>query len=148
MQQYHITDDGCNYLDYHRKIGILELYVSEHKYPGENFYTLQLLATIPAQKSDSIIPLPEKFLHVCEVCGREELLSPEEAFDAGWDYPPLMGEFGVLSPRTCGSCVIRDTVYWKVASASSLSDDLTDNQVETLRRIFGEPATLFPSDES
>lgn len=41
---------------------------------------------------------PQKYKHICEVCGRCEILTPEEAFQAGWDYPPRMGFFGVLSP--------------------------------------------------
>lgn len=32
-----------------------------------------------------------KLKHICEVCGREEILTPEEAYRAGWDYPPKMG---------------------------------------------------------
>ena len=34
--------------------------------------------------------------HVCEVCGTEETLTEEEAFEKGWDYPPRMGTFGVV----------------------------------------------------
>ncbi len=29
-----------------------------------------------------------KLLHVCESCGKTEVMTPEEAFEAGWDYPP------------------------------------------------------------
>ena len=36
--------------------------------------------------------------HICEVCGVEEILAPAEAFDLGWDYPPRMGQFGVVGP--------------------------------------------------
>lgn len=36
--------------------------------------------------------------HICEVCGVEEILTPAEAFDLGWDYPPRMGQFGVVGP--------------------------------------------------
>ena len=45
-------------------------------------------------------PLDGLLLHICEVCGRTEVLTPQEAFDKGWDYPPMMGSFGVVSPRT------------------------------------------------
>ena len=31
-----------------------------------------------------------KLRHICEVCGKEEILTPEEAFEKGWDYPPMM----------------------------------------------------------
>lgn len=27
-----------------------------------------------------------KLKHICEVCGRAEILTPEEAYRAGWDY--------------------------------------------------------------
>ncbi|MGB3353729.1 MAG: hypothetical protein WBB00_13270 [Mycobacterium sp.] len=39
--------------------------------------------------------------HICEVCGVEEILTPGDAFDLGWDYPPRMGQFGVVGPRCC-----------------------------------------------
>ncbi len=29
-----------------------------------------------------------KLLYVCESCGKTEVMTPEEAFEAGWDYPP------------------------------------------------------------
>ena len=41
-------------------------------------------------------------------------MTPQEAFDQGWDYPPRMGIYGVISPRTCGKCSITDTVWWKL----------------------------------
>ena len=30
--------------------------------------------------------------HICEVCGVEEILTPGDAFNLGWDYPPRMGQ--------------------------------------------------------
>lgn len=48
----------------------------------------------------------EKLLRICEVCGKEEVLTSDEAFEQGWDYLPRMGAFGIVSPRTCGSCPI------------------------------------------
>ena len=53
----------------------------------------------------------QKLKHICEVCGKEELLAPEEAFLAGWDYPPRMGAFGIVSPRTCPDCSMMDAIY-------------------------------------
>lgn len=44
--------------------------------------------------------------HICEVCGCEEVLDSDEAFELGWDYPPRMGKFKVLSSRTCPNCTI------------------------------------------
>lgn len=39
------------------------------------------------------------YRHVCEVCGKTEDLTSEQGFEQGWDYPPRMGIFGVVSPR-------------------------------------------------
>lgn len=38
-----------------------------------------------------------KFEHICEVCGITKVMTPQEAFEEGWDYPPLMGSFGVVN---------------------------------------------------
>lgn len=82
--------------------------------------------------------------HMCEVCGKDENLSPAAAFDAGWDYPPRMGAFGVLSPRTCGNCGIQDTVWWALMSEGKSVSGLTSKQLEVVRRIQGEPLTILP----
>lgn len=42
------------------------------------------------------------FWHFCEVCGKKEFITAQEAFDNGWTYPPTIGDFGLLSQRTCG----------------------------------------------
>lgn len=46
----------------------------------------------------------ESFLHSCEGCGTTELLTAEQAFQAGWDFPPRSGAWGVVRPRTCSKC--------------------------------------------
>ena len=46
--------------------------------------------------------MDKKLIHICEVCGKTEILTPKEAFNEGWDYPPRMGGFGIVGPRTCG----------------------------------------------
>ena len=38
--------------------------------------------------------MDKKLIHICEVCGKTEILTPEEAFNEGWDYLPRMGGFG------------------------------------------------------
>ena len=48
--------------------------------------------------------MDKKLIHICEVCGKTEILTPKEAFNEGWDYPPRMGGFGIAGPRTCGDC--------------------------------------------
>ena len=83
-----------------------------------------------------------RLLHVCEVCGKTEILTPEEAFDQGWDYPPVMGTFGVISPRTCGNCAIDGTLWW-VLNAGMRIEDLNMKQLETLRRIMQEPESIM-----
>ena len=89
----------------------------------------------------------EKGKHICEVCGRSEILTPEEAFQAGWDYPPRMGFFGVLSPRTCPDCSLMDTVWAALVLKGMGPDDLTDAQKETLLRIVNEPDSVMPEEE-
>jgi hypothetical protein len=55
--------------------------------------------------------------HICEVCGREEVLTPEAAYGLGWDYSPRMGSWGVISPRICPNCLINRTAWWAMAPA-------------------------------
>lgn len=88
------------------------------------------------------------FLHVCEHCGKRELLTPQEAFDAGWDYPPRMGQFGVISPRTCGTCTINHTLWWALTAEKTHLDDLNSTQKETMERILGEPWSLLDESDS
>ena len=82
-----------------------------------------------------------KLIHICEVCGRVETLDSEDAFEQGWDYPPNMGEFGVLSPRTCPNCNITDTVWWKLRN--NLVDKITEKDLETIDRIIKEPESIM-----
>lgn len=85
-----------------------------------------------------------KLRHICEVCGKEEILTPDEAFDNGWDYPPNMGAFGVLSPRTCGNCAINQTLWWKFTTNQITNiDDLSEKDKETLNRIQNEPSSIM-----
>lgn len=80
--------------------------------------------------------------HICEVCGVEEILTPAEAFDLGWDYPPRMGKFGVVGPRCCPQCPNMRTVWWALAIDGYTEDMLTDMQRATVRRIAGEPDSV------
>lgn len=82
---------------------------------------------------------PEKpFVHWCEVCGKEELLTSEEAFRTGWDFPPRMGVWGVVSPRTCGQCPINATVWCAVAVDGYDAKQLSPEQREVAARIHAE----------
>ena len=87
------------------------------------------------------------FLHICCGCGRRELLTSEQAFEEGWDYPGMHGlykempyyGFRSLAPRTCGNCPITSSVYWKVTQGKHLADE--DNKV--IERIKNEPMSLL-----
>ncbi|SKR42975.1 Uncharacterised protein [Mycobacteroides abscessus subsp. abscessus] len=80
--------------------------------------------------------------HICEVCGRDEILTPAEAYAAGWDYPPKMGTFGVISPRTCRDCPMDRTVWWAIELDGFTEDMLSDAQREVVARILAEPASI------
>lgn len=90
------------------------------------------------------------FKHICEVCGKTEILTSKEAYKKGWDYP---GEgavyptnmFGVLSPRTCGNCSIVDTAYFQVIRGKDIKD-LNEIQIQTVERIMLEPDILKVDD--
>lgn len=84
-----------------------------------------------------------QFIHICEVCELEEILEADVAFEAGWDYPPRMYSFGVVSPRTCPNCPITDTVWWALAVDKKIIEDLTNKQIETLQRIAKEPESIL-----
>lgn len=94
----------------------------------------------------------QPFKHICECCGKVEILTSKEAFEKGWDYP---GEgaifpsstFGILSPRTCGDCDIKQTAYWAVAVEGKQLDELSERQIETINRICQEP-DIYKEDES
>ena len=87
----------------------------------------------------------QKLIHVCEVCGKTKIMTPEQAFNEGWDYPPRMGAFGVLSPRTCGDCTIEGTLWMAVQSEKIKTlEDMTPEQRVVLARIQNEPASIMP----
>lgn len=87
------------------------------------------------------------FWHYCEVCGKKEFITAQEAFETGWDYPPKMGRFGLLSPRTCGSCPMSNTLYMKIHAPGRfpivLEGELTPPEQITWRRIKAEPESLL-----
>lgn len=90
-----------------------------------------------------------KFWHYCEVCGKKELLTADEAFKQGWDYPPRMYQYrNILTPRTCGNCLIADTLCIKLLTGKKTFFDLTESEKETLERIKNEPESLLPSESA
>ncbi len=88
--------------------------------------------------------MDKKLVHICEVCGKTEILTPEEAFISGWDYPPRMGAFGVISPRTCGDCLSKDTAWWALVCDKKSIHELSQKQRETIKRIQEEPESIIP----
>lgn len=90
------------------------------------------------------------FWHYCEVCGKKEFITADEAYNAGWDYPPNMGVFGLLSPRTCGNCHINDTLFWKINTSGGLpiviESRLSPEELVTWRRIKAEPESLLDEE--
>lgn len=95
----------------------------------------------PLDKMEKIIG--NRFLHICECCGKTESLTAEEAFDAGWDYPPTIGFFGIVSTRTCGNCSITDTAWWKLTCEHIPFGDLDERYKETIMWILQEPEILM-----
>lgn len=87
-----------------------------------------------------------RLIHRCETCGRTEVLDSDEAFRLGWDYPPRMGVYGVVGPRTCPVHGIVGTVWWQLAVEHARLKDLSPEQQETLRRILNEPASITPTE--
>jgi predicted nucleic-acid-binding Zn-ribbon protein len=83
-----------------------------------------------------------KLLHICENCGKEEWLTSEEGFLQGWDYPPRLGTFGVVSPRNCGNCGITDTLWWEMSMKGTPISKLSEKQLKTLWRILDEPDSI------
>ncbi|MDF3335302.1 hypothetical protein [Lacticaseibacillus rhamnosus] len=86
-----------------------------------------------------------KLLYICEHCAKTRKYNdPKDAFDAGWDYPPRMGTFGVVSPRKCGECGIEDTLYWKLLTNSRYEPYQLDPQQQlVLDRIMSEPQSIL-----
>lgn len=80
----------------------------------------------------------ESFKHICEVCEKEEYLNSSDAFNSGWDYPPNFGDFGVISPRTCGDCGIEKTLWWAITTRAVNISELPQNYQRTLDRILAE----------
>lgn len=81
-------------------------------------------------------PREQEFL--CEVCGRHETLPINVAHTQGWDYPPFIGVYGVISPRTCPDCPMDKTLWWALVGEHKRPVDLTNEQIVTMNRIMNE----------
>ena len=89
----------------------------------------------------------KRYRYVCEVCGRVEILTQDEAYNSGWDYPPFMGAYGVVSARTCPNCTITETA-WMALMSKKKYEELTERQKEAIHRILGEPANMEVAESS
>ncbi|MGE7848183.1 hypothetical protein [Bacillus cereus] len=82
--------------------------------------------------------------YICETCGKTEIFYDEEiAYKLGWDYPPKMYEFGVVSPRTCGNCSIDTTLWWQLVVENVPVEELEEQHKQTLERILTEPQSII-----
>lgn len=81
------------------------------------------------------------FSHLCEVCDREDVITSSEAYASGWDYPPNMGMWGVVSMRTCPNCPMTETAWHALMVEKKTFEQLSERQQKTVRRIILEPAT-------
>lgn len=79
--------------------------------------------------------MSDKILHWCEVCDTEAELTSDEGYEQGWDFPPKMGAWAVVSPRTCPNCTI-DKTAWFAAMNQKL--ELTAKHLQTIKRIGKE----------
>lgn len=77
------------------------------------------------------------------VCRTEAVLTPDGAYEAGWDYPPRTGTFGVTSPRICPNCPIKGTVWWAIMVDGYTEQMLTEQHLATIERILGEPESII-----
>lgn len=84
--------------------------------------------------------MSQKYRYICEVCGKEKVLTPNEAYLDGWDYPPKTGMFGILSPRTCPDCPIDQTLWWRFMKNDTI---LSDKDIEIINRIQNEPGSIL-----
>ena len=83
-----------------------------------------------------------KYIYTCEVCGKTAVLTQEEAYQFGWDYPPFMGAYGVVSPRTCPDCLMMETAWAALMLREIPYEELTDRQKEAIQRINREPENM------
>lgn len=84
---------------------------------------------------------------ICEVCGTHKILQIDQAYNKGWDYPPRLGKYKTISPRTCGECPITGTLWWAMNMEGKKIDELNERQLQTLERIAHEPESIMVIEE-
>jgi hypothetical protein len=73
----------------------------------------------------------------CETCTRVDETTEQQAYEAGWDYPPFIGIWGVVSPRTCPNCLIDTTAYWFILTQDR-NAEMPERHKNTILRISKE----------
>lgn len=143
-QIYEVTDNEIRLRMDAVKTEIVEI---AHKELGEEAKQMKLEEEKRKQRLDLLKSMSSRpFWHYCEVCGTKVYCTAKEAYDNGWDYPPQMGTFGLLGPRTCGKCGIEDTLWWKVQQQDIplvINTSLNEDELRTWRRIQKEPESLL-----
>lgn len=93
-------------------------------------------SSLTAQKN---LDSETKNRYECEVCHRVDECTEEEAHRSGWDYPPFIGAWGIISPRTCPGCTIEKTAYWFIMMRSPEDETpIPENHIATIKRILAE----------
>ena len=85
----------------------------------------------------------QKYQYICEVCGKTSVMTQDEAYQDGWDYPPFMGTYGVISPRTCPNCSMMDTAWAALTLKKIPYEKLSEKQKNAIERIKGEPDNMI-----
>ena len=118
---------------------------------GANTYQFKLIEHI--QTIDFRMRIPERYWHICNGCGKQELLSSKDAFGQGWDYPGPDGVyksalnygFGMIAPRTCGNCGISsDELYLGLV----MQEEIGNHRRDMIERIQNEPWSLLALEEA
>ena len=141
---YEVVDDEINLRMETPAPEIIESAREEIKLETQAFLKREKEAHEKKELLESMNHRP--FWHYCEVCGKKELLTADEAHKLGWDYPPKIGKFGILSPRTCGNCQLKDTLFWKVTTSGLpvvVENSLSPSEAITWNRIKNEPFSLL-----
>ena len=154
------SEKGDSFADGHRLItsAVLEFKSGEY-YTNDTVYTLDDTQQNPVYRDwclnsqcnyvieNNIKKQDDALLvHICENCGKKELLTSEEGFNQGWDYPPKIGNYKIISPRTCGDCDIQTTLWWEMNVNKTPITQLSEKHKETLNRILSEPESVTPKN--
>ena len=145
---YEITDSGCQMKMDGSRPELVEKARKELKHEEDSFRKTIERKEQDKQLLESMYTRP--FWHYCEVCGKKEYITAEQAFNDGWDYPSHIGAFGVLSQRTCGDCLITGTLWFRMMQKKGeerfRTSDMTPEEIRFVERVKGEPASLLEEE--